>query len=487
MIEGVRSCRCAGSPTSAGRSSTCCAVTDPHFIEFGEIYFTTIYRDVIKGWHRHREMTLNYACISGRIKLVLYDDRDGSPTRGVLMERFLGPDDYSLVVIPPGVWNGMKGMSDDVSLVANCATHPHDPSRTERLDPFGERDPVRLVTARLLGGRARRSVRAASRTCAYGEPGALRDRRGGSARPSERFSTQSRRELRPRSRPPAAERAIEPAPPELRLALGVEVHVARVSSRARRRPPGTRRRGAASALGLDEAEVVGRRVVLLELAVPGAREPARRGDRTRASSTGARRTRTGRSRATSRPPVAQHGCAGAIDLRVAPAAPLVGQRPASPTQAAPARADRGRAAPRCGSARRWPRSCPGRRGTGRSSARRRARPAPGPGARPATMPARLSLASEGWHTWHGDEHLVVGLAGHHGLAVGQVAVGERGVDHDLVLALRHRVEQPVARGRSPSSRRSRRSGTASSPGARAARGGGGAARSSDIRARTGTL
>ena len=26
---------------------------DPHFIEFGEIYFTSIYRGVIKGWHRH--------------------------------------------------------------------------------------------------------------------------------------------------------------------------------------------------------------------------------------------------------------------------------------------------------------------------------------------------------------------------------------------------------------------------------------------------
>ncbi len=109
--------------------------TDAHFIEFGEIYFTSIYRGVVKGWHRHREMTLNYACISGRIKLVLYDDRADSPTRGGLIERFLGPDDYSLAVIPPGVWTGMKGMTDE-SLVANCATHPHDPSRTDRMDPF---------------------------------------------------------------------------------------------------------------------------------------------------------------------------------------------------------------------------------------------------------------------------------------------------------------------------------------------------------------
>lgn len=109
--------------------------TDPHFVEFGEIYFSSIYRGIVKGWHRHRQMTLNYACPWGRVKLVLYDDRPGSPTRGQLMERFLGPDDYSLVVIPPWIWTGLKGMAE-VSLIANCATHPHDPSQSERLDPF---------------------------------------------------------------------------------------------------------------------------------------------------------------------------------------------------------------------------------------------------------------------------------------------------------------------------------------------------------------
>ena len=109
--------------------------TDPHFVDFGEIYFSSIYEDVVKGWHRHRAMTLNYACVYGRIKLVLFDDRDGSSTRGELMELFLGPDDYSLAIVPPLVWNGFKGMTE-VSIVANCATHPHDPTRSDRIDPF---------------------------------------------------------------------------------------------------------------------------------------------------------------------------------------------------------------------------------------------------------------------------------------------------------------------------------------------------------------
>lgn len=135
-IEGVRVVPLSRIPDERGTIHHMLRRTDPHFIEFGEIYFSTIYRDVIKGWHRHRRMTLNYACVVGRIKLVIYDDRPGSPTRHGLMEVFLGPDNYALVVIPPELWNGYKGMSDPFALVANCATHPHDPSLSVRLDPF---------------------------------------------------------------------------------------------------------------------------------------------------------------------------------------------------------------------------------------------------------------------------------------------------------------------------------------------------------------
>jgi dTDP-4-dehydrorhamnose 3,5-epimerase len=70
------------------------------------------------------------------VKVVVYDDRPGSATAGDLLEVFLGPDDYSLVSIGPGIWSGFKGMSEPYAIVANCCTHPHDPSRTTRVDPF---------------------------------------------------------------------------------------------------------------------------------------------------------------------------------------------------------------------------------------------------------------------------------------------------------------------------------------------------------------
>jgi len=111
------------------------------FERFGEIYFSTVYPGVVKGWHVHKRMTLNYAVPIGMIKLALYDDRPDSPTRGVVQELHLGELNYSLVTIPPLVWNGFKGAASGTALVANCATIPHDPTEIERMDPYDNQIP----------------------------------------------------------------------------------------------------------------------------------------------------------------------------------------------------------------------------------------------------------------------------------------------------------------------------------------------------------
>jgi len=116
---------------------------DPHFEKFGEIYFSMVYPGVVKGWHLHRRMTLNYAVVVGTVKLVLYDDRGDSATRGTVMELFLGEGNYALVTIPPGIWNGFKGVGAAPAIVANCATEPHDPGEIERLDPATPKIPYR--------------------------------------------------------------------------------------------------------------------------------------------------------------------------------------------------------------------------------------------------------------------------------------------------------------------------------------------------------
>jgi len=109
---------------------------DPQFERFGEIYFSGVYPGAIKAWHVHREMTLHYAVVIGMIKFVLYDARPGSPTHGELQEIFMGEQNYCRVRVPPGVYNGFKGMGTEMALVANCPTLPFDANEIERLDPF---------------------------------------------------------------------------------------------------------------------------------------------------------------------------------------------------------------------------------------------------------------------------------------------------------------------------------------------------------------
>ena len=114
---------------------------DSHFKKFGEIYFSIAYPGVIKGWHLHKKMTLNYAVIQGMIKLILYDNRRNSSTKGELMEIFTGEDNYCLIQIPPGIINGYKVYGTKPAIVANCATEPHDPKEMERIDPFSKKVP----------------------------------------------------------------------------------------------------------------------------------------------------------------------------------------------------------------------------------------------------------------------------------------------------------------------------------------------------------
>lgn len=141
MIEGVFLHPLRRIPDERGQILHLLRADAPHFDRFGEIYFSQVYPGVIKGWHIHRVMTLNYAVPIGMIKMALYDDRPESPTFKELMEVYLGESNYQLLTVPPGVWNGFKGVGVAPALVANCATHVHDPEEIDRMDPFDNHIP----------------------------------------------------------------------------------------------------------------------------------------------------------------------------------------------------------------------------------------------------------------------------------------------------------------------------------------------------------
>jgi dTDP-4-dehydrorhamnose 3,5-epimerase len=141
MIDGVQITPLRQIPDERGKVMHMLRSDAPHFRQFGEIYFSTVHPGAIKAWHIHKLMTLNYAVVHGMIKFVLYDDREGSPTRGELQELFIGESNYSLITVPPLVWNGFKGIGNQTAIVANCATHVHTPDEIERMSPFSDRIP----------------------------------------------------------------------------------------------------------------------------------------------------------------------------------------------------------------------------------------------------------------------------------------------------------------------------------------------------------
>ena len=107
---------------------------DPEFIQFGECYFSEVLPGAVKAWKRHRLQTQNLVAPVGRIRLVIYDGRVGSPTKGVLQVVELGrPDAYIRMKIPPNLWYGFVCISPTPALIVNCADIPHAQDESERL------------------------------------------------------------------------------------------------------------------------------------------------------------------------------------------------------------------------------------------------------------------------------------------------------------------------------------------------------------------
>ena len=136
MISGVKITTLKQIFDERGKVMHMLSTESPVFEKFGEIYFSSTHAGVVKAWHMHKQMTLNYAVIYGEIKFVLYDARKDSPTQGGIQEIFVSPENYVLVTVPPMVWNGFKSIGGKSSIVANCATMPHDPTEIERKPAF---------------------------------------------------------------------------------------------------------------------------------------------------------------------------------------------------------------------------------------------------------------------------------------------------------------------------------------------------------------
>ena len=143
MIDGVVVKPLRLIPDERGWLMEMLRADDPFFQQFGQCYVTAVYPGVVKGWHYHKQQTDHFVGVHGMAKVVLYDRRETSPTRGEVNEFFLGERNNSLVLIPPGVLHGMKGIGTDVALIINLPTHTYNYANPDeyRIDPHSPEIP----------------------------------------------------------------------------------------------------------------------------------------------------------------------------------------------------------------------------------------------------------------------------------------------------------------------------------------------------------
>ncbi|MGB2981210.1 MAG: dTDP-4-dehydrorhamnose 3,5-epimerase family protein [Candidatus Zixiibacteriota bacterium] len=137
MIDGVVTRKLKVIPDERGRLMEILRSDDEIFSRFGQVYMTTAYPGVVKGWHYHKVQTDHIAVVKGMLKLVLYDNRDNSPTKGEINEFFLGEHNPVLVKIPPLVLHGFKCISEEEAVCINVPSEVYNYDQPDefRVDP----------------------------------------------------------------------------------------------------------------------------------------------------------------------------------------------------------------------------------------------------------------------------------------------------------------------------------------------------------------
>ncbi len=137
LIRGIKTKALKVHPDERGRLFEVLRRDEPLFKKFGQVYCTTVSHGVVKGWHYHKKQVDNFVCVSGMIKLVVYDNRRNSSTHGAINEFFIGVHNPLLVQVPAGIYHGFKGISHPESVVINIPTEPYHHARPDeyRLDP----------------------------------------------------------------------------------------------------------------------------------------------------------------------------------------------------------------------------------------------------------------------------------------------------------------------------------------------------------------
>jgi dTDP-4-dehydrorhamnose 3,5-epimerase len=113
------------------------------------VYMGTCRPGKAKGWGLHKTHADRYFVLAGEMLLALYDDREDSPTNGVVQEFYLTRDGLNQLTIPIGVWHAHRNVGAGDLIFANAPTKPfeHDNPDKWRLPLDNDYIPYKFDTS----------------------------------------------------------------------------------------------------------------------------------------------------------------------------------------------------------------------------------------------------------------------------------------------------------------------------------------------------
>jgi dTDP-4-dehydrorhamnose 3,5-epimerase len=87
--------------------------------EVDQVFQVVLEPAAISAWHTHANTTDRIFVSYGIVRIVLYDAREHSPTRGTVNEFRFGTIRPALLSIPPRVWHGVQNISAAPAIVLN--------------------------------------------------------------------------------------------------------------------------------------------------------------------------------------------------------------------------------------------------------------------------------------------------------------------------------------------------------------------------------
>jgi dTDP-4-dehydrorhamnose 3,5-epimerase len=90
------------------------------------VIHVSLHGGIVSAWHQHRIQTDHIFVVSGALRVVLFDGRDESPTRGELNVLNVSSVRPTLLVVPPGIWHGVKNLSASMTNFVNYFDRPYN-------------------------------------------------------------------------------------------------------------------------------------------------------------------------------------------------------------------------------------------------------------------------------------------------------------------------------------------------------------------------